>query len=233
MARTRREAIVEEAQKWVSYFPYDKMAELDWVEPCEIECDKVQALFNFFQVSTVKAWQDYYCNQQLKVAFSISLNSVKEPHAISAWLRQGERQAELLSVGKFSERQLKLVIPQIKAIMTDRVSDSILKLQELCGSAGVKLFLTPCLPKAPIKGSTRWINGTPCIQLADCLDWHDSFWFTFFHEVGHILLHGKKNVFLENVECSSMEVNKEEEADAFAEQCLKGNSILNASAELA
>ena len=27
--------------------------------------------------------------------------------------------------------------------------------------------------------------------------YNDSFWFTFFHEVGHILLHGKKERFID------------------------------------
>jgi HTH-type transcriptional regulator / antitoxin HigA len=29
---------------------------------------------------------------------------------------------------------------------------------------------------------------------------NNQFWFTFFHEVGHLLLHGKKEVFLEQIE---------------------------------
>jgi len=45
---------------------------------------------------------------------------------------------------------------------------------------------------------------------------NDSFWFTFFHEVGHILLHGKKDIFLEKVEYSDKDKVKEKQADEFA-----------------
>jgi Zn-dependent peptidase ImmA (M78 family) len=180
----------------------------------------VQALFNFFQVSTVKAWQDYYCNQQLKVAFSISLNNLKDPYAISAWLRQGERQAEEMSVESFSTKQLKSAIPEMKSIMAIEPSDFSETLQRLCAKVGVKLVYTPCLPKANINGSTRWINDVPCIQLTNCEGKYDLFWFTFFHEVGHILLHGKKDVFLENVEFASKKMIKEKEADEFAAKIL-------------
>jgi addiction module HigA family antidote len=228
-ARMRREAIVEEAQGWALRFPFERMAELGWVEPCESIADKVQALFDFFQVSTVKAWHDYYCNQQLKVVFSISLNSVKEPYAISAWLRQGERQAESISVEKFSSKQLKLAIPAMKEIMASEPYDYAVRLQDLCGKIGIKLIFTPCLPKAAIKGSTRWINGAPCVQLSDLSSEYSLFWFTFFHEIGHILLHGKKEVFLENIDYVSpndseepgqiKEEQKEREADEFARQC--------------
>src|ERR1035438_3986498 len=42
---------------------------------------------------------------------------------------------------------------------------------------------------------------------------YDHFWFTFFHECGHIILHGKKEGFLEGRGASTRE---EEEANDFA-----------------
>ena len=73
-----------------------------------------------------------------------------------------------------------------------------------------------CIKKAPINGSTRWLNDTPLIQLTGRYKRNDSFWFTFFHEAGHILLHGKKDVFLENIDYSEKDKQKEKEADNFA-----------------
>lgn len=49
---------------------------------------------------------------------------------------------------------------------------------------------------------------------------YDTFWFSFFHEVGHILLHGKKDFFLENVDYDNKETEKENEADDFAANIL-------------
>lgn len=72
------------------------------------------------------------------------------------------------------------------------------------------------LTKAPICGSTRWLNDTPLIQLTGRYKRNDSFWFTFFHEAGHILLHGKKDIFLEKVEYSDKDKVKEKQADEFA-----------------
>ena len=45
---------------------------------------------------------------------------------------------------------------------------------------------------------------------------NDIFWFSFFHEVGHVLLHGKKDIFLEDVTYPEYDKNKELEADKFA-----------------
>ena len=100
--------------------------------------------------------------------------------------------------------------------MATQPDDFYFQLQKICSDAGVKIVYTPCIKKAPINGCTRWIGDTPLIQLSGRYKRNDSFWFTFFHEAGHILLHGKKDIFLEKVEYIGKEVGKEVEADQFA-----------------
>ncbi len=220
VARQKREEQLDLAYDWVRSFPLAKMMELGWIPQVKTKKEKVKALLSFFQVSTVKAWEDYYLNQQLKVAFRISLNQTKEPHAISAWLRQGEIQAAETEVCGFSEKALREAIPAMKSLCAGHSADFAGALQELCSKAGVRLVYTPCLPKAPINGSTRWINDVPCIQMTGRHKRNDIFWFTFFHELGHILLHGKKDIFLENIEYADKQREKEAEADAFSSRTL-------------
>jgi Zn-dependent peptidase ImmA (M78 family) len=45
-------------------------------------------------------------------------------------------------------------------------------------------------------------------------------WFTFFHEAGHIYLHGKRDVFIEDQEGQADKDEKEAEADRFAADML-------------
>ena len=100
--------------------------------------------------------------------------------------------------------------------MATHPNDFFHRLQRICLVAGVKVVHTPCISKAPIIGSTRWLNDTPFIQLSGRYNRNDSFWFTFFHEAGHILLQGKKDIFLENVIYSDRDLVKENEANNFA-----------------
>jgi Zn-dependent peptidase ImmA (M78 family) len=173
-------------------------------------------LLAFFSISNHTAWEDYYFKQQLKVAFRISLAHTKEPYAISAWLRKGELQAAQLPANPYDEKKFKDALPAIKRIMATHPESFFEQLQGLCLEAGVKVVHTPCINKAPINGSTRWLNDTPLIQLTGRYKRNDSFWFTFFHEAGHILLHGKKEIFLENIDYSEKDKDKEYEADNFA-----------------
>ena len=81
-------------------------------------------------------------------------------------------------------------------------------------------MFTQHLPKASISGASRWFHNNPIIQLSGRFRTNDQFWFTFLNEVAHIVLHGKKDIFLENVEGTEIDQDKEEEANAFAAKIL-------------
>ncbi len=60
------------------------------------------------------------------------------------------------------------------------------------------------------------LHGIPSIQLAKDFKSVSDFWYTLYHEIGHILLHGKKDIFMENVSYGDKDPVKEKEADEFA-----------------
>ncbi|CAM1354621.1 ImmA/IrrE family metallo-endopeptidase [Tenacibaculum ascidiaceicola] len=215
-ARVRRNEDVQNAIEWAKGFPYAKMANFGWVQKTRKIEEKVLALFDFFGISEHKAWTSYYCNQELKVSFRISLAHTNEAMAVSAWLREGERKAKEIVPNPFNSKLLKESLTEIKSIMATHPDDFFEKLQEICFRSGVIVLYTPCLPKAPIHGSTRWLGNTPLVQLSARYKTNDKFWFTFFHEIGHILLHGKKYISIENINYKDQDLDKEQEADDFA-----------------
>ncbi len=216
VAREKRKEMIAQSVEWARHFPLSEMIKKGWLAACSTMEEKTIALLSFFSISSPEAWQNYYFNQVLKVEFRISLAHTKEPYAISAWLRKGELQAAGMETPAYSEKAFKELLPEIKSVMAAQPDDFFYQLQTICLKAGVKVVYTPCLPKAPINGSTRWLNDTPFIQLTGRFKRNDAFWFTFFHEAGHILLHGKKEIFLENIEYSDKLTEKEAQADAFA-----------------
>jgi HTH-type transcriptional regulator/antitoxin HigA len=216
IARGRRQAVIEQSIDWAELFPLKEMIKKGWLPHVESIEEKTSEMLSFFGFSNHSAWEDYYFNQQLKVAFRISLAKTNEPYAISAWLRKGELQAMELQAKDYSEKKFKEALTGLKSLMAKHPIDFFNQLQGICLKVGVKVVHTPSLPKAPICGSTRWLNDTPLIQLTGRYNRNDSFWFTFFHEAGHILLHGKKDIFLEKVEYSDKDKIKEKQADEFA-----------------
>jgi addiction module HigA family antidote len=216
LARKEQQKTLNTSIEWARAFPYTDMVKKGWISARTTIIEKAEALLAFFGVSNHLAWENYYLNQQLKVVFRVSLAHTKDPHAISAWLRQGELQASELFANNYSEKKFKDSLPKIKKLMATCPKDFYTQLQKICLEAGVKVVHTPCIKKAPVNGCTRWLNNTPLIQLSGRYNRNDIFWFTFFHEAGHVLLHGKKDVFVEIKDCPAFEKNKESEADNFA-----------------
>ena len=217
-ARLKRKNAVEEAFEWTKSFPYAEMAKYAWVPSTRKIEEKTINLFEYFGVSTHEAWSKLYMERELKVAAYTSLKHSLEPHAISAWLREGELQAIKIDTPEYNKKKFSKILPEIKNIMAQHPVDFFQRLKSLCLIAGVKVFYTPRLPKVPLSGSTRWINNTPIIQLTARYRQNDRFWFTFFHEAGHILLHGKKYISLEGIDFSDADPKKEQEAHEFAEE---------------
>lgn len=217
VARAKRRDVLVSGIDWARSFPCAKMTQLGWLPKTEEYEQKVEALLCFFGISDHQAWDDFYCGLKLKVSFRLSLAHSREPYAISAWLRQGELDAAKFVAPSFSAKRFKSNLEGVKKIMAEHPDDFFPLLQRLCLEAGVKVVYTPCLPKAPIHGSTRWLHdNTPLIQLSARYKQNDRFWFTFFHEAGHILLHGRKYISLEDDCFEAEDKVKEAEADSFA-----------------
>ena len=216
IARTKQEEVITDAVEWTKEFPYAEMAKHKWVPPTrKIEVKTINML-NYFGVASHYAGEKLYIETELKVAAYTSLKQTHQPHAISAWLRQGELQAKQIETPVFDVKKLKSNIPQMRQLMVKQPVNFFEHLQQLCLEAGVILLFTPKLPRVPLSGSTRWLNNTPLIQLTARYKRNDNFWFTFFHELGHIILHGKKYISLENVDFTDADPIKEEEAHQFA-----------------
>ena len=140
---------------------------------------------------------------------------------MSALFRMGEIKANNINAPDFNKTVIKSILPELKKIMVNKPDNYLHQIQEKCLHAGIKIIYTPNLPKTVIHGTVRWLNDKPVLQMTDRLKRYDIFWFSLFHEIGHILLHGnKKNIFLEEINNSGHKDQKEQEADEFAAKWL-------------
>lgn len=211
---------LEKEKTWLSAFPLKEMKKFGWLPDTKEKHALIDALLKYFCVASTDEWERIYIDDEVSVAFRISLAHTKSPHAISAWLRKGEIQANEIDLAVFDKKKFKETLAEIKELAYVMPSDFAKQLQERCALCGVAVVYTQNLPKAPISGATRWFHNKPIIQLSGRFKTNDHFWFTFFHEAAHIILHGKKDIFLENVEGTQTDQKKEAEANAFASKIL-------------
>lgn len=211
-----QEEFLEHSKEWLSEFPIKEMKKFGLLPNSDQKYVLVNSLLTFFSVASAEEWNSIYIKNEVSAAFRISLANTSNPYSISTWLRMGELEAKKLSVEKYDRKKFKDSLPAIKELAFESPRDFSSQLQSVCASAGVAVIYTPNLPRAPISGAARWVYNTPLIQLSGRYKTNDHFWFTFFHEAGHIIEHGKKDIFLESVEGTVVDKEKEDEADRFA-----------------
>jgi HTH-type transcriptional regulator/antitoxin HigA len=204
------------AKEWLDNFPLLDMRKLGWIDfENGNTLQKFNSILSFFGVSNSEVFDKHYNLSSYAIACRKAKTTKTNPYAVIAWLRQGDLQASQMEVVNYDVKKFKENLKEIKSIMAEHPADFFPKLQALCFEAGVKVVHTPSLPNTQIHGSTRWINGTPLIQLSNQYRRNDIFWFTFFHEAGHLIKHGKKDMFIEGMTFKE-NIEKEKEADDFA-----------------
>lgn len=98
--------------------------------------------------------------------------------------------------------------------LTDRHNDFIPMIQKKFSDAGVILVILPNLPGSGINGATKKIGNHMMLMVNDRRLFADTFWFTLFHEIGHIM-NGDYGISFEK-----SNQKKEKSADTYAENKL-------------
>jgi hypothetical protein len=85
-----------------------------------------------------------------------------------------------------------------------------------CTQAGVVFLLVQPFSKLRLSGIAGWlVPNRGLIQQTLRHKTNDHFWFTFFHEAAHLLLHSRKDVFIDG-ETLKGDAKEEEEANQWA-----------------
>lgn len=211
---------------WLKQFPVTSLKKMGWLPNTIKQPVLVDALLRFFAVASPLEWRKIYLTEAVSASFKISLANTQSPHAISAWLRIGEHKSQRLNLPEYNRRVFSEMLKKdIKSLVINQPDDFNEQLQRICSKCGVAVLYTPFLPKAPISGATWWKSNNPIIQLTGRYKINDSFWFAFYHEAGHILKHGKKEIFLEDIKGSPVNMVKEKEADEYAQKQLFPASV--------
>jgi hypothetical protein len=85
----------------------------------------------------------------------------------------------------------------------------------MCRACGVAVALTPAPKGCPVSGATWWLTPEKAV-LALTLRHksNDHLWFSLFHELAHLIKHGKRMRFIEGID--GLDPKLEAEADRFA-----------------
>lgn len=197
---------------WLKEVPYKELVDRGFVEANDDEVQNVRAALAFYGVGSVSAWRSLWENPRVSARRSMCFAS--HPARAAAWLRMGEVLAMDVACAPFEKERFLEVLEEAKAFTSLDPAAAVPRVQEQCASCGVAVVLVPGLTKLPWNGATKWLSPDKAMVILNLRGKReDKFWFTFFHEAGHILHDGKKNVFIND---GNAEDEREKRADAFA-----------------
>lgn len=230
-ARSKIEASISDWKEWAKKFPIAEMMKFGWFDE-GVKTVDVNALLGFFGVSTPKSWNSVW--EAANVSYRQTRKFKTTPEAISAWVRATELMAADLesevTLREFNDDFLRSYIDKFRNFTRLKMDNELIsQVQHLCAGAGLLVVWTPELKHTGISGCSRWLaDNKPLIAITLRYKTDDQMWFTFFHELGHILLHRKEKMFILDNAANDMGdqvvdppmQEREEEANRFAADTL-------------
>jgi HTH-type transcriptional regulator/antitoxin HigA len=228
-ATFREHAARQEAQKqleanasWADGFPLRDLIQRNLVQRGATRAATLASLLSFLRVSSPDAFERHWLDPE--AAFRSSPTFMASPKAVAAWLRWGEIEAaKVAEASPFDARRFRHNLDEIRPLTRRGPFMQILnRVKRICAEVGVIVVLTPEFEGTHLSGATRWVGGKPVIQLSARHGSDDHFWFTFFHEAGHVLTSPRRREFVDAADFdSAADPDADEEAaNRFARDCL-------------
>jgi HTH-type transcriptional regulator/antitoxin HigA len=220
IARIALEKEIEKELKIAEKFScYNELVKYKYIEKTTELKERARSLLNFLGLTSFK-----YLEKNYTVAFrKSSVGKVLKENLI-AWLRCGELAASNTETKAFNKDRLKKMLPEIRKLNLLKPDEYSLELKSLLAECGVAIAYVPYLKNTYVNGATRWLNPSKVIiQLTPRNKSEDILWFTLFHELCHVLKHGRKEGYISFWEDNYLNKNfmeLEDEADLFASEIL-------------
>ncbi len=177
------------------------------------DVEKVMQLRKFLNVSDLLLIPKITYNAAYRA--QLSSNVKADPYVLFAWQRLCEKVAEKDNIDNpLNKKLLQQKLQDIKSMMFGGINEGIRNLQDIFRECGISFHVVKNFRGAPVQGFIK-----ECVdhRLILCLTIRrqraDTFWFTLFHEIAHIL-HGDYKMRF--VDFDSIDNETEVKANSFA-----------------
>lgn len=202
MARRDEEKDLQSHVEWAKKFPIKDLKKAGFLSKEARGVQLVQELLRFLGVATPALWESR------AAAYRRSQHYKSDQPALDAWLRVGELQGAAIECKPHDSERFLQALGKARALTNQPPQVWQPQITSALANAGVALVIVDTFEGARAHGATRWLSPHKAlIQLSLRYRWEDVFWFSFFHEAAHVLLHRKKGIFVDGLELT--------ESDAF------------------
>lgn len=209
LLRATPRTLTDDDEAWLRSLPIKELQKRQRVPAGKDRGRLFEAVLSFFGVADREAFERIWRGPVASFRRSQAFSS--QPGAVVSWLRIAQIEAQPAKVNPFSMPLFRRVLRQIRSLTADGDPNRIV---DMCAEAGVVVVFVPEVKGCRISGAAWWASPTRAvIALSDRYKKDDYFWFTFFHEAAHLLLHSKKETFVDDGTDNDI---LEDEANRFA-----------------
>lgn len=208
------------AASWLAELPVADMVRFGWITKGKSKGETLANTLEFFGVPSVESWRNRYKLALESAAYRTSAAFETRPGAVAAWLRRGEVEARHVDCAPWNAEKFQAALQPMRALSRESEPKKFLpELTALARECGVAIVVERSPDGCRASGATKFLTPNKALMLLSFRYLvNDQFWFTVFHEAGHLLLHSHQGLFLEGFE--GPDGSAEKEADDFAKRTL-------------
>ncbi len=218
-AREDERTLLGDYISWLDDVPVKELLRRGWIAPQEDRIELLREVLRFFGVTSPETWADVWASTRQSTALRQAKSSKVDFGTVAVWLRKGEIDGRSLKCDSYNEAQFRKTLGSLRSLSTLPPRQFCSEVQTRCAAVGVAVTFVQELPRLRIFGAARWLSAEKAlIQLSLHYKSQDQLWFSFFHEAAHVLLHGRRDTF---VDFDGTSIDREEaEANRFAQDQL-------------
>lgn len=176
---------MEEDIQLAKKFPYNEMAKYEWVAKTKVISEKVFELRKFFEVVRLSLVE---MTPIPGIACRWLAEHEKADFALFPWAQKARLESRKIETNPINLANLRDIIPEIK-LMTNRDPQVFCtELRIMLSQCGIAIVFLPHIGGSFLHGATFYDGRKIVMGLTVRGKDADRFWFSLFHEIGHILL---------------------------------------------
>lgn len=146
--------------------------------------EQIKRVREFLSISSLTVLEE----ENLAVNFRSYSKDLSRSNTVNAnaMVQIGINQTIKTKIPKYNKKMFEKAV-SFALTQTMNHSGFLPAIKKAFGEAGVALVALPNLKNSGISGATKRVDGKIMLMVNDRRHYEDTFWFTLFHEIGHIL----------------------------------------------
>ncbi len=214
-----KKKIQEREQSWLTSLPISDMVKHGWIPKNSPRKKRVKECLKFFRQESIDSWYDYFENKQLNVAYRTSKTLNTDELSVFTWLQYAKNISCDISTLPWDKNLLIDALKEIRDLTLEPDPQVFIpKLKTIFAEVGIIFIIAKTPSGCRASGATCFFQkNKPTLIMSFRHLTDDHFWFTLFHEIGHLVLHSSNQMTrIERNPTSGLKNDEELEADSFA-----------------